>query len=785
MRRYIYIGCVVFLLSLGLFSSVGLQNLDVNVYLLLLIIILFLVFLRGAPSKNPKFYHAAQCIVLANITAYISFKLYFGGPYTLLFAKHISFTMPLLILVILFIGSLFVLPLIRPLVDFNKLMYELIRNHFSKNSDRKSNSVALFYEHAKDKEHLRNLMQNFDIVGVSGAWGSGKSFVVGSFCNDSHDDYYIININVLAYKFGEADKVLVEKLDDIFSENHIISASSAEMKELMGHSFLNTISYALMKSLGIGNTSSSMYEALKEDINKLPKPVLVVFEDLERVKDADYVRLLLAMAGQLASHNFKVIFEYDINGLKELKISSAYREKFLPVEMRITKVSYQSMVKQYWEELKMDDVKVKYLKDGTSSILSLNGALLEIESTIFSYPCFEYNREVSGDQNYYERFFVPFMTARNIRRFLIVVKSFFTSHKDTEFTPIEFHTVIAFYFMKYVRPNWYERMTANFLLEDMLLFEINGKMVNFREIAQNYKDYSSSSENSASIVKAQCIMSMFQYNYGDDKKNLGEEETQAEINHMIWYLLEGGQKPFTRLRETLNCFKKIVQNDNKQEQNDIKDKSVNGTDKFDKFEEWLNDPRYLNNGYPELMNQRMIDISYALYVYNENEHLWEIFLAFYQGTVYSHLIGDMMYQVLYFAVKANHPHTFIKIKIFDIFIGGTCKVPLPVVNPLYLQFLGESLSIIVKDYAYFDFFKSTPETKESVNKLINQIKRTTDYKTLKQPLEDLRASLVKASDTSQIADKPVKMEKTVQFMEKTVQFIDKNLELIDQFLNGN
>ncbi|HJI30338.1 MAG TPA: P-loop NTPase fold protein [Veillonellaceae bacterium] len=225
MRRYIYIGCVVFLLSLGLFSSVDLQNLDVNVYLLLLIIILFLVFLRGAPSKNPKFYHAAQCIVLANITAYISFKLYFGGPYTLLFAKHISFTIPLLILVILFIGSLFVLPLIRPLVDFNKLMYELIRNHFSKNSDRKSNSVALFYEHAKDKEHLRNLMQNFDIVGVSGAWGSGKSFVVDSFCNDSHDDYYIININVLAYKFGEADKVLVEKLNNTHQVSHPIRSS--------------------------------------------------------------------------------------------------------------------------------------------------------------------------------------------------------------------------------------------------------------------------------------------------------------------------------------------------------------------------------------------------------------------------------------------------------------------------------------------------------------------------------------------------------------------------------
>lgn len=778
MRRYIYIGCVVFLLSLGLFSSVGLQNLDVNVYLLSLIIVLFLIFLRCAPSKNPKFYHAAQCIVLANITAYISFKLYFGGPYTLLFAKHISFTMPLLILVILFISSLFVLPLIRQLVDFINLVHELICKYFKKNSDRECDSVALFDEHDKDKEHLRNLMQYFDIVGVSGAWGSGKSYVVDSFCNDSHDDYYVININVLAYKYGEADKVLVEKLDDIFSENRIISASSAEMKELLGHSFLNTISYALMKSLGIGNTSSSMYEALKSDINKLSKPVLVVFDDLERVKDADYVRLLLAMAGQLASHNFKVIFEYDINGLEQLKIPSAYREKFLPVEMRITKVSYQSMAKQYWEELKMDEVKVKYLEDGTSSILLLKSALLGLESTIFSsgpYPCFEYNREVNGDQNYYQRFFVPFMTARNIRKFFMAVKLFFTSHKDTEFTPTEFHVVIAFYFMKYVRPNWYERMTANFLLEDMPLFEINGKIVSFREIAQNYKDYSSSSENSASIVKAQCIMSMFQYNYRDDKKNLGEKETQAESNHMIWYLLEGGQKPFTRLRETLNHFKEIVQNDNKQEQNDIKDKSVNGTNKFNKFEKWLNDPKYLNS-YPELMNQGMIDISYALFVYNESEKLWETFLDFYQKSVYSHSIGDMMYQVLYFAMKANHPHTFIK--IFDIFIKGTCKAPLPVVNLLYLQFLGESLSIIVEDYVYFDFFKSTPETKESVNKLIKQIKRTTDYKTLKQPLADLRASLVKASDTSQNADKKVQME-------RTVQFIDKNLELIDQFLNGN
>lgn len=780
MRRYIYIGCVVFLLSLGLFSSVGLQNLDVNVYLLSLIIVLFLMFLRCAPSKNPKFYHAAQCIVLANIAAYISFKLYFGGPYTLLFAKHISFTMPLLILVILFISSLFVLPLIRQLVDFIKLVHELICKYFKKNSDRECDSVALFDEHDKDKEHLRNLMQYFDIVGVSGAWGSGKSFVVDSFCNDSHDDYYIININVLAYKYGEADKVLVEKLDDIFSKNRIISASSAEMKELIGHSFLDTISYALMKSLGIGNTSSSMYEALKSDINKLPKPVLVVFEDLERVKDADYVRLLLAMAGQLASHNFKFIFEYDINGLEQLKISSDYREKFLPVEMRITKVSYQSMAKQYWKELKMDDVKVKYLKDGTSSILSLKSALLELESTIFfsgPYPCCEYNREVNGDQNYYQRFFVPFMTARNIRKFFITVKSFFTSHKDTEFTPKEFHTVIAFYFMKYVCPNWYERMTANFLLEDMPLFEINGKIVNSKEIDQDYKDDSSSKEDSVSIAKAQrkCIMSMFQYDYRDDKKNLGEKETQAEINHMIWYLLEGGQKPFTRLRETLNRFKEIVQNDNKQGQNDIKDKSVNGTDKFDKLEEWLNDPKYLNS-YPELMNQGMIDISYALFVYNESEKLWETFLDFYQKSVYSHSIGDMMYQVLYFAMKANHPYTFIK--IFDIFIRGTCKAPLPVVNLLYLQFLDESLSIIVKDYVYFNFFKSTPETKESVNKFIKQIKRTTDYKTLKQPLEDLRASLVKASDTSQNADKQVQME-------QTVRFIDKNLKLIDQFLNGN
>lgn len=752
MKRYIYIGCVVFLLSLIVFSTIGPQKLDINMYLLSLLIVLFLIFLRGSPSKNLKFYHAAQCIMLSNIIAYISYISYHTDQIIQISSTHNAFTMVLAFFVFLELGCLFGCP---------RLKYGNEKNNMQKDS------AELFKEHELDRERLQHLMSHNNVVGVSGAWGCGKSFVVDSFCDHVHNDYYIININILAYKYGEADKVLIEKLDDIFSQNRIISASSIELKELMNHSFLNTIAYTLMKGLGIGSTSSSMYEALKEDITKLPKPVLVVFEDLERVKDGDSVRLLLAMAHQLACHKFKAIFEYDAKGLDELGISSNFREKFIPLEMRITRVvSYKDIANQYWKELNMDDVNKPFPEEGVSITKDLKEALLNLENFIFfsgPNPCFVYNQDAKDYQNYYQRFFVPFMTARNLREFFLANKLFFDRNRNVKFTLIEIHTVIAFYLLKYIRPNWYEQMTSNLLLEDMPLFQINNEMISFKELVNNYKNYSSQKENEYSISKAQCLFCLFQYNYKGNpvekkqvligRKEFLEKENQTEISHMIWYLLEGGQKPFTNLRQAFVEFDKIASQGTLEE-------------KFDKLGRWVSKFQYSGNS-PKHKNQILIDISFSLYGYNGSERYWEIFLDFYQEIVDSYYIGDTMYLVLYYALLPNYPKTFKK--ILDIFTQGNCLDPSPVVNEYYLQFLWESLSNLEHNCIYID----------NISKITGQIIIKIQGKNYK----DIYDSLTKLEQLLENAAKVPSLKNKREDILLALCFIQKNLDLINKFLS--
>ena len=79
--------------------------------------------------------------------------------------------------------------------------------------------------------------------------------------------------------------------------------------------------------------------------------------------------------------NVQVIYEYDGRQLDEQGLERAYREKYIPLEMNLTPIRYESMVEYVWDELRMETIDRTVDIDSTKTI---KGAVCHVGMVPFS-----------------------------------------------------------------------------------------------------------------------------------------------------------------------------------------------------------------------------------------------------------------------------------------------------------------------------------------------------------------------------------------------------------------
>lgn len=211
--------------------------------------------------------------------------------------------------------------------------------------------LELFSERISDLERMEEYLQVFDAVGVNGRWGSGKTFLVDEFIRRHQSNYEVIKVEPLTCNMDKIDSYLFKKLENVLWKNRIYPEYSRRLQGLMTRSrWTDKIYYMLYPD---ATSDLTAFEGFCADLEKLEKPVLLVYEDIDRISDEnkDQIAKLLDLTAKLIQHNVKVIYEFDLKKMAALGYGYDYIEKYVPYTINLTPVSVKKLIGKALEEL--------------------------------------------------------------------------------------------------------------------------------------------------------------------------------------------------------------------------------------------------------------------------------------------------------------------------------------------------------------------------------------------------------------------------------------------------
>lgn len=575
----------------------------------------------------------------------------------------------------------------------------------------------LYLEHQEDLQRLHQLMENTRILGVDSTWGNGKSFVVDYFCNEvtTKEKYYIIKIEALAYKYDEFDQILINKLDELLRDNGIFSFYSTEIQPALESSKWGKFLYHFFRWPGANRTSALV--GLQQELHKLPKSVLIVFEDLERVKDAEAVKRIFAIVERLGDEKIQVIYEYDRKQLDaSLSLDRTFTEKYIPMEMHLTDISYETLAKYLWQELQMDTVNKDIAGKIILPVKDVKELVIRFCTLVFLPTIHLAEQRALLSQH-------MVITARRMKAYLLAIKIYLTQINDATVNSLEVRTVIAFFFIQNFMDKAYEKLQIKKTVEQVFTYQEDGQELTYGALCKRIqgKTYEITPENrrfeeagkcldeifsKPDNTESQIIGKLFDYNLSDYgwgifkkepvrtafEKTLdieAQEGKRERINRIIWNLLQSGTSGLT---DKEACAKKFIQDVLKQPS----EKQHEALVRFSK--ELYQGGFYKDNTTVHLLGCPILEnIAEALSLYNRASlQDWQQFTQLIAREWNDKVIGNHFIQTCNY-IKIIDLSTYLDLlKVFNEFsIGGNLNV-----NQSYMHFLKKYLSYIFR-YGYY------------------------------------------------------------------------------------
>ena len=539
-------------------------------YVLILEAFLFMVFISFDWRKNRDFYHNLSAGVAANI---ISFSLVWWSR-----GKQENWQE------VLIAGGVF----LGACVLIYAFIYVFRKDKASSTDHEKcsSSTEKLFEEHKDDLARMKGLLSRDDvnILGINSAWGNGKTFVVNRLCSDMADEYHVIKIETLTYRYNEFDRVLIDKLDELLRGNGIFSFYALAFKQTLGNSFWGRLAYHYFYGIRSGN--ASVFDGLKKELKRLPKKVLIVFEDLERIGNEEAVKRLLSIAERLAGNRVKIVYEYDRLQLqKSTSLNREYLEKYIPSEMNLTDISYSSLVKAVWETKRLDNDPAVNRKILLGSDGFMGGKTLK--EMVFQFVEWQYdsfgNRFEYGKINFGRNR----LTVRRIECFLDEILSWTRNHDERKIDGQTARVVVAFSFLKHFEDELYEKLEPWKPLEDLFLFQYKNEIIGIEKLGQSiWAELGENGSQDAKIFRRRLqdcvraeenadsfrVFALFRYRFddleawlrvgGDVRKASPQDaeklrragESREKTNRLIWNLLQSGKSEYTDSRACVDKF---------------------------------------------------------------------------------------------------------------------------------------------------------------------------------------------------------------------------------------
>lgn len=420
-------------LTLALISFITfyfiLNKTPVDVFLGVYTVITAIILLSVGTCKNIRMLLSSMLSGISIMAGHVLAKLACGCAIESMIS-HMTF-----IRILLLIGILIEYTIIFWLWHASAAMKQQRRLH-GKSGER----LELFPERTDDLERLRKYLETFGVVGVNGSWGSGKTFLVDEFTRRDRDQYEVIKVEPLTCNMDKIDAYLFKKLENVLWKNRIYPEYSRRLQRLMANSGWTDKIYGTLYP--DASSDLTAFEGFCADLDKLENPILLVYEDLDRISDEnkDQIAKLLDLTAKLLQHNVKVIYEFDLKKMAALGYGYDYIEKYIPYTMNLTPVSGKKLIKKALAEL--DNVN----KDLSSEDFDYLFVYFSIERFLQETFGFPLKLQLSMNNP----------TPRKVKQFVSEVNSTVGSGQYAD--KKNWRTVITFYFMKHFFRGIYDEL---------------------------------------------------------------------------------------------------------------------------------------------------------------------------------------------------------------------------------------------------------------------------------------------------------------------------------------
>ena len=408
------------------------------------------------------------------------------------------------------------------------------------------NDGDLFVERKYDLERLLNYLNYFSIIGINGEWGSGKSFLTNHLKN-----FILIKIDLLSCNVDEIQTVILNELDKLLKNQGIFSPFSPKLKKILqqGKLFEN-ISQLFVKN---DISYSEAITGLHNNLRSINKPVVIVYEDLDRVENTTVIKQILDISEKIAGDNVKILYQFSETNLLDKGIERTYLEKYIPFILNLTDIPFKSTLSYV---LKQEIYKDSLLDEEDFKFLYLPVYLPHFNN--FN----NLNRPLTSI-----KFELKNVTIRKTQLFLnelnqvINEKGIYKKNK---------RVVILFFLLKHFYYEAYKKISSWESLLDTFTFLYQGKndtILNWVAYCHNeginILDLITTEDNKLSAF----IISIFKYNcdietIGNDfedfinesRNNIKNKNLNEEKDRIIWSLIANGKSEYTDCEKFINRF---------------------------------------------------------------------------------------------------------------------------------------------------------------------------------------------------------------------------------------
>ena len=408
------------------------------------------------------------------------------------------------------------------------------------------NDGDLFVERKYDLERLLNYLNYFSIIGINGEWGSGKSFLT-----DHLKNFILIKIDLLSCNVDEIQTVILNELDKLLKNQGIFSPFSPKLKKILqqGKLFENISQLFVKNDISYSEAITGLHNNLKS----INKPVVIVYEDLDRVENTTVIKQILGISEKIAGDNIKILYQFSETNLLDKGIERTYLEKYIPFILNLTDIPFKSTLSYV---LKQEIYKDSLLDEEDFKFLYLPVYLPHFDN--FN----NLNRPLTSI-----KFELKNVTIRKTQLFLNELNQVIN---EKEIYKKNKRVVILFFLLKHFYYEAYKKISSGESLLDTFTFlyqDKNDTVLNWVAYCHNeginILDLMTTEDNKLSAF----IISIFEYNcdietinndfedfVNEARNNLKNKNLNEQKDRIIWNLIGNGKSEYTDCEKFVNSF---------------------------------------------------------------------------------------------------------------------------------------------------------------------------------------------------------------------------------------